>query len=484
MSVSSPSKGYIDDQRALVAVDLGAESCRVSLLRWLDGRPCITLIHRFPNAAMPSNGGLRWNLQRIEDGLDAGLRAAAVLAPEGIRSIAVDGWAVDYVRLDTSGRAIADPFCYRDERTVAAEASLHGRISPERMRELTGVQLSRINTLYQLYADPPELQGLPWLNLPEYILYRFGGRRVAELTNASHAQMLDLATRTWSREILAVAGIPFDTMPELVPAGTLVGKLKGALSQLPAFADTVLIAPATHDTASAIAGISAEGNDWAYLSSGTWSLVGTVLEAPCNEPGVHHANFTNLVAASGGILFHKALNGMWLVRQCLEHLESEGISWTIPELITAARLAPLPDALLDVSDPALMLPGNMPQHINRQRTLKNLPPLDENGRNASAFASLIFHSLAAAYAETLVQLARYTGKNLERLYVVGGGSQNAYLNELTEATTGLRVVRASAESSTLGNFAVQLATLHGMTAQTSCSDVARWAALLALSDSP
>lgn len=469
----------LDEQRALVAIDLGAESCRISLLRRLDGCLVVTLVHRFPNAAVTLNGSLKWSLQTIEDGLDVGLRAAAALAPEGIASIGVDGWAVDYVRLDESGRAVADPFCYRDERTITAEAVLHQRIRPERVIELTGVQLSRINTLYQLCADPLQVQGLPWLNLPEYVLYRLGGRRVAELTNASHTGMLDLVTRSWSQEILDAAGVALHTMPELVPPGTIVGQLKGPLTQLFSFADTFLIAPATHDTASAIAGIPASGQGWAYLSSGTWSLIGTVLDAPCNGPDVHQANFTNLVAAGGGTLFHKALNGMWLIRRCLEGWEREGTSWTIPDLIAAARLVPAPGGLLDVSDPALMLPGPMPHSINQQRVAKHLAVLDEGARNAPAFASLIFHSLAAAYADTLVQLARYTGKHFACLYIVGGGSQNAYLNELTVKATGLRVVRASTESSTLGNFAVQLAALHHRPDSATSVEIIRWAKLLA-----
>ncbi|MEO8734907.1 MAG: FGGY family carbohydrate kinase, partial [Edaphobacter sp.] len=170
------------DTRASIAVDLGAESCRVSLLRWTDGKPAIKLVHRFANAPRQIDGGLRWDLAMIEAGLDDGLRRCAEIATEGVRSIAVDGWAVDYVRVDDEGKPLADPFCYRDERTLEAERSLHRKISPEKLRELTGIQLMRINTVYQLHAD--KLQGLPegrqWLNLPEYILSRWGGAPVAE----------------------------------------------------------------------------------------------------------------------------------------------------------------------------------------------------------------------------------------------------------------------------------------------------------------
>ena len=289
------------DKRASIAVDLGAESCRVSLLQWIEGKPAITLVHRFANAPRERNGSLYWDLAMIEAGLDDGLRQCAAIAEEGVRSIAGDGWAVDYVRVDAAGRALADPFCYRDERTIKAERWLHRRIGAERLRELTGVQLMRINTLYQLYGDA--MQKLPagsqWLNLPEYILSRWGGARVSELTNATHTQMVDLSSRQWCREIFDAAHLDLATAPAIVPPGTQIGRLNGPLAELPPFGDTMLIAPACHDTASAIAGISATGNDWAYISSGTWSLVGTLLEQPQNDAEVFEDNFTNLGAVGG-----------------------------------------------------------------------------------------------------------------------------------------------------------------------------------------
>src|ERR1700679_1370750 len=205
------------DTRALIAVDLGAESCRVSLLRWVSGRAEISLVHRFANAPREVNGGLRWDLAMIEEGLDRGVRECAEIANEGVRSIAVDGWAVDYVRVDEDGKALDDPFCYRDERTVKAERALHRRTGPERLRELTGVQLLRINTLYQLYADAmQELpEGRQWLNLPEYILSQWGGARVAEHTNATHTQMVELYQRHWCREIFNGAQLDLPGAPRI-----------------------------------------------------------------------------------------------------------------------------------------------------------------------------------------------------------------------------------------------------------------------------
>jgi rhamnulokinase len=470
------------DQRASIAVDLGAESCRVSLLRWLDGKPEIRLVHRFANAPREVSGGLHWDLEMIEAGLEDGLRRCAAIATEGVRSIAVDGWAVDYVRLDADGKALADPFCYRDERTIQAERGLHRKIAPERLRELTGVQLIRINTLYQLYAD--KLQGVPegqpWLNLPEYILSRWGGAQVAEFTNATHTGMVELYWREWCGEIFSVAHLDLAAAPKLVPAGTEIGRLCGPLAELPALRDTVLIAPACHDTASAIAGIPATGNDWAYISSGTWSLVGTLLEQPRNDAAAAEENFTNLGAVGGRICFHKNVNGMWLIRQCMEAWAAAGRIWTVPELAAAAEAIEAPHGLLDVDDPDLLLAGRMPQRINAQRVRKGLEALDEGPENAPVFASLIFHSLASRYAEVLERVGFHSGKKLKRLFVVGGGSQNDYLNWLTKEATGLELLRGAAESSTVGNFAVQMAVLEGSrdaVIGAYAEQVSRWAGL-------
>lgn len=467
------------DTRALVAIDLGAESCRVSLLRWIADKPDLTLVYRFPNAPRQTEAGLCWDIAAIESGIDKGLRQAATLAPEGIRSIAVDGWAVDYVRVDATGEAVADPFCYRDKRTVASQSRLHEVISAERLRTLTGVQLSRINTFYQLPCDRSECIDLPWLNLPEYILSRLGGRPVAELTNASHTQLLDLKTRTWSEEIFEVAGVPMETAPELVPSGTAVGRLRGGLTELSAFVNTLLIAPATHDTACAIAGIPACDEEWAYISSGTWSLVGTIIDTPLNSGHSRLHNFTNLVAAGGRTLFHKSVNGMWLIRECLEHWMEQGESWSLTDLIAAAELLPPPDVFLDVDDPELLLPGNMPGRINKQRGTLGLPALKEGSRDAPVLAGLIFHSLAARYGSVLSLLAALTGKTFNRIYIVGGASQNLFLNRLAEIATGVPIVRASPESSTLGNFAVQLAMLDSGLQDSSTLEISAWAKVLA-----
>jgi rhamnulokinase len=448
------------EQKALAAVDLGAESCRVSLLRWVDGVPEISLVHRFPNGPVAKDDSLHWDLGMIEAGVDAGLRRCAEIATEGIRSIAVDGWAVDYVRLGEDGKPLGDPFCYRDLRTVAAEKWLHERIAPARLREITAIQPSRINTLYQLVAD--HLAGLPagrgWLNLPEYLLYKLGGRAVSERTMAAHGQLVDVATRSWSDEVFTAAGIDLSGAHPLVEPGTDLGELTGELAAIPAFHGARLIAPGCHDTASAIAGIPAVGDDWAYISSGTWSLVGTLVDQPVPLEGAETAGFTNLAACGGRTCFHANLNGMWPLRQCMEQW---GSSWPIAELVAAAESLNAPPALINMDEPGMLLPGEMMQRINAQLRANGNAPLKEDAAHAPQYANLIFHSLAARYRQVLEVISRLSGKRLKRIFIVGGGSKNVYLNRLIAAATGLEVHRGSSESSTIGSFAIQQAVLAG-----------------------
>jgi rhamnulokinase len=466
---------------ALIAVDLGAESCRVSLLRWIHGQPQICLAHRLPNSASNHGTGLHWDISAICKGIEEGLRVCAQLAPEGIAAIGVDGWAVDYVRLGPEGRPIDDPFCYRDERTVASQRQVHSRISPQRLYELTGVQILALNTLYQLSADRDTLQGLPWVNVPEFVLHWLGGRRVSEYTNATCTQLLGVRDRAWCPEVFASAGLELGAAPPVVRPGTDIGHLQGPLTSLPEFHKTRLIAPACHDTASAIAGIPGQGDDWGFISSGTWSLVGCVLDSPCVSEAARSANFSNEGGVGGRIYFLKNVNGMWLLRQCMEQWRLQGEIWTVEQLVAACADLPAPECLFDVDQPDLLLPGDMPGRINAQLKSAGKTPISDGPGMPAQMANLIFHSLADRYAAVLQNASTITGRALKRLYVVGGGSRNALLNRLTARAIGLEVLTASTESTTVGNFAIQLAALDGDYADgigVSAGAVAQWAGIL------
>lgn len=469
------------ERRAIVAIDLGAESCRVSLLRWLDLSPQVIIVHRFPNGPMQSGNELRWDLNAICAGVEEGLARCAYLAPEGITSIAVDGWAVDYVRLDAQGCPSPLPFCYRDQRTAEAEERVHRKLSADYLYSLTGIQNLRINTIYQLYAD--RIAGLPasmpWLNLPEYVLYRLGGRRISEYTNATHTGLLDARTKTWCKEIFNALDLDLSAAPELVPPGTDVGTLRGPLADLPEFRSTRLIAPACHDTASAIAGIASKGDPWAYISSGTWSLAGALLDAPLTSSDAHERGFSNLGAAGGRICFHCNVNGMWILKQCIDSWRDR--NFDPADLAAAAERLPPPEALLHLDDPDLLLPANMPARINAQLQRRGFAAIPQTSEAAPAFASLIFHSLAARYAEVLSGLREVTGREFQQIHIVGGGSRNHFLNILTEKATRLKVSAGHIESSTIGNFAIQLAALEQLECvarSPTARQIAEWAGIL------
>jgi rhamnulokinase len=450
-------------KKALVAVDLGGESCRVSLLRWVQGNPSLQLIHRFSNGPFADGRHLYWDIGRVYDGVEKGIRLCADVASEGIAAIGVDGWGVDYVRMKPDGQPLNNPFCYRDERTVAAEEQVHKIISREKLYSLTGIQFLRINTLYQLYADRADGidESLPWLQVPEYITHRLGGEPVSEYTNVTHSALVSLDTRDWCREIFDAVGLDMNAAHRIVPPGSVVGRLRPALATLPALSETQLIIPACHDTASAIAGIPADGDDWAFISSGTWSLIGTLLDSPCGTREAREKNFTNLGGAGKKICFLRNVNGMWLLTQCVHQWNSQGYDVPLDELIEACAELPAPKYLLDVDDPELLLPGNLPAVINSHRLRAGREPLSNGREGIVRMANLVIHSLAARYAKILAEMVEITRKKIRRVYIVGGGARNDLLNRLTGELTGFEIVVGSPESSTMGNFAIQLASLAG-----------------------
>ena len=470
-------------QRGRIAIDLGAESCRVSLLRWSDGQPTLKLIHRIPNGPVHVDGYLRWPFDTILSGLEDGLRKAAEAAPEGIASIAVDGWAVDYVRLGIDGRALANPFCYRDERTIASKDAADRIVASEEMFRKTGAQPLRINTVYQLLADIAANSEAPWINLPEYVLYRLGGRRVAEYTNATHTGLVDIETGQWSEELLQRLKLSKEALPTVVPTGTMVGKLTGRLAALDAFRETELIVPACHDTASAIAGIPSSLVKTAYICSGTWSLVGTLIEKPIVTAEAMRAGFTNQGAAGGGFCFHTNVNGMWILKQCLESWRKAGRTWTIESLIAeAADRGDFP-GIVPVDAPPLLLDYQMPARLNEQLRLCGCATIEDCAGNEPAFARMIFESLAARYVAALSSLEQMLGEKLERIHILGGGALNQLLTQLTAQRAGLPVETGNVEGSTVGNLAVQLASAEASGKPLRAEDVRKWARRLSTAES-
>ena len=459
-------------EAARVAIDLGAESCRVSLLRWTSGHsgslrtgpgprgddPSIEVIHRIPNGPVRRGDSLCWPLTRILAGLEEGLREAAAVAPEGIASIGVDSWSVDYVRLAPDGTMLREPFCYRDERTTVTKESANRIISSFDLYRRTGTCPLKINTVYQLLAD--SAAGIdnraPWVMLPEFVLYWLSGHRVAEYTNATHTGLVNLETGDWDAELFEFLGLALEAAPQIVPTGTVLGPLIGKLAQLDAFRATQIIAPATHDTASAIAGIPTDLSSAAYISSGTWSLVGTIIQNPVTTRHAFDAGYTNIGAAAGGLLFHSLINSMWVLKQCMDAWASQGRRWPIENLIQEAAACNT-GGVLDLDAETLMLDSEMPRRINSELTRLGFDEIPDVAGNEPLFARTIFESLARRYASATANLENMLGRKLDRIHMIGGATRNKLLVELTEQRTGLPVEIGETESATIGNLAAQLA---------------------------
>jgi len=465
---------------ARVAIDLGAESCRVSLLRWVDGKPAVDVIHRIPNGPKHRGDTLYWPLKQMLAGLEEGLRKAAAAAPEGIASIGVDSWSVDYVRLAPDGSMLCEPFCYRDERTVKSKQAADAIISPFDIYQRTGAYPLNLNTVYQLMADPAAGidKRAPWVMFPEYILYWLSGRRVGEYTNSTHTGLVNLKTGTWDAELFEMLGLAVEAAPPLAPTGTVLGPITGPLAALDAFRSAQIIAPATHDTASAIAGIAKDLSSAAYISSGTWSLVGTVTQTPVTTRHAFDAGYTNIGAAGGGLLFHSLINSMWVLKQCMDGWAAEGRPWPIEKIVQEAAACKAPTGVLDMDAPTLMLDSGMPERINKELVRMGFDAIPDVAGNEPLFARTIFESLALRYASALANLEKMLGRKLDRIHMIGGATRNKLLIELTEKQTGLKVEIGETESSTVGSLAIQLAASEAAGERVTPEAIRKWAKVL------
>ena len=294
--------------------------------------------------------------------------------------------------------------------------------------------------------------------MPEFILHWLGARRVSEYTHATHTGLVDLKTRDWSSEVFRLLDIPIDAAPPIVHAGTVVGRVTGPLAALDAFRETQLIVPACHDTASAIAGIPTNLGSAAYISSGTWSLVGTLTSVPVTTRAAFDSGYTNLGAATGDLMFHSLINSMWVLKQCMDSWAAQGRAWKIEDIVQQAAACDISTGLLDMDAESLMLDTEMPQRINNELTQAGFDPIPDVAGNEPIFARLIFESLSMRYAAALASLEKMLGRRLSAIHMLGGANRNKLLVQLTEQRTGLPVEIGETESSTIGSLAVQLAS--------------------------
>jgi rhamnulokinase len=446
----------------IVAIDLGNSSGRVVLGRWDGARGILRVIYRFPNAYEERHGHVVWDTERIWGEILNGIRAAAAETHGQIESIGLDAWGAEYILVDRKGERIGEAFCLRDPRNVGAMERAFTIVPRKRIYEITGIQVMPVNALYGLIAhreeSPQEWErAWVWLGTPEYYLFRMTGIPFAEWTNAPNSQMMDAFTKTWSRELCEAFGLSLGKFPPIVPTGTILGRLRPALAAELGLPHTQVIAPACHDTGSAVGAIPYPHHDLGFISSGTWSLVGTVLPAPLVSELGYELNLTNEGGVGGTIRYLRNVIGLWLVQEVLREWNEQGMAITAAQLSEQCMEATVDGPYVEVSDEKTFLaPGNMVARLNAELKARGF---QEETRPAP-LAAIIFRSLARRYAQVFDGLKRCTGKSLRRVCIVGGGVKNEALNRLTALATGLEVARGESEATLIGNVAVQVAALE------------------------
>ena len=438
------SAGYL-------AVDLGAESGRVVLGRFDGGRVSLEEFHRFPNTPARLPDGLHWDVLRILSEIKDGL--AKAVREEEIEGIGIDSWGVDFGLLDGEGALVSNPYHHRDARTEGMMDEAFGLVGKEEIYRTTGIQFLPINTLYQLLA----MRGSPLLEaaetmllIPDLMNYWLTGEKACEYTNATTTQLLDLQDGGWSTDLLKGLDLPSRILAPIVQPATELGPL------LPGVAEEVgagppVFAVASHDTASAVVAVPAEGEDFAYISSGTWSLVGVELPSPVTTEEGLRANFTNEGGFGGKTRLLKNVMGLWLLQECRRQWAREGYEYTYEELARLAEDAPPAGPLVDPDHPAFLAPGDMASRIRSFCEETGQRPPQE----PAAVTRCVFESLALKYRHALEQAENLAGRAIGTINVVGGGSQNSLLCQLTADATRRPVLAGPVEATALGNLMVQ-----------------------------
>ena len=435
--------------RVFGAVDIGASGGRVMAGVVEDGRVALHPVHRFDNGIIERAGHLCWDVGRLFGEVLLGLSGLGQEFPT-VESIGIDTWAVDYALLDAAGDLVDEPIAYRDDRSVEVVAAVHARMAPDELFARNGLQHLPFTTLYQLAADAEEGRtGARLLLLPDLLAHWLTGVARTERTNASTTGLLDVRTGDWDPDLLALAGVTPGMLPPLEEPGTVRGPVPRELAlALGLPTSCVVTSVASHDTASAVVGVPAATDRFAYVASGTWSLVGVETAAPVLTAAAREAGFTNEGGVDGRTRLLRNVGGLWLLEECRRE-------WGEPDLVAlleAAAARPVGGPVVDVDDPGFIPPGGMPGRI----AAAGGPPADDHG----AVARCVLDSLAAGYARTVDRAVALTGREVDVVHIVGGGAQGALLCQLTADATRRPVVAGPVEATALGNVLVQ-ARAHG-----------------------
>lgn len=447
---------------AVAAVDLGASSGRVILGRVGQDTLALDELHRFPNEPVHLPDGLHWDALALYREVLAGL-ARVARAEANVRSIGVDSWAIDYGLLDSDGRLLGNPYAYRDPRVTRGVEWVHARVPRETLSARTGLQFLPFNTIYQLAASigSPELESAAMLLLiPDLIGYWLSGVPIAEATNASTTGLFDVATRGWAMDLVEAAGLPTRILQELRSPGESLAPLRPEVAEATGVpSSAVLTLVGSHDTASAVVGVPAEDESFAYISCGTWALVGVELDSPIVTEDSRAANFTNEGGVDGQIRFLRNVTGLWLLQESLRAWENAGSPEDLGTLLAAAAGLPPGGPLIDPDEPGFLPPGDMPARIVDACRASDQPVPSSR----PALVRCILDSLAAAFARTVREAARLSGRDIRVVHLVGGGSRNDLLCQLTADACELSVIAGPVEATAIGNVLVQART-HGFVA--------------------
>lgn len=439
-----------------IAVDLGAGSGRVCLVGVAPGELLVEEVSRFRYPASQSMGHLRWDLAQIFVEIRTGVRAAGERARQlgrPVRSLGVDSWGVDYGLVNADGELIEQPICYRDKRTQGVMDQVFRLVPREEIFSRTGIQFLVFNTLFQIYAHARA--GIPksaahLLLIPDLINFFLTGRANTEYSNATTTQLVNAKSKTWDWEMIDCLNLPARLLADIVPAGTDLGPIRPELVDEPGLDGVHVITPATHDTGSAVAGAPLQ-DGWAYISSGTWSLVGIERDTPLINPEVARENFTNEGGATGSIRFLKNVMGLWILESCRREWREAGIDVDCNNLLKQVETLPSGGALIFPDDPCFLNPPSMLEAIALQLAEREeRSPIDQ-----PAVAKLILDSLALRYASVLRSIETLTNRKIIGVQIVGGGSQNDYLNQATADATGLPVLAGPVEATVIGNALIQ-----------------------------
>ncbi len=442
-----------------LAMDFGASSGRAMLGTLEDGRLNLRELHRFSNDPVELAGRLQWDLPRLFFEIKQSLNKAA---REGVRiaSIGIDTWGVDYGLLDARGRLLGDPVHYRDRRTDGRMEEAFARVAKEEIYARTGLALLPFNTLYQLFTQAQEGDALlscasDLLFMPDLMAYLLTGVKGCEYTIASTSQMLSPRTRSWDGELLQKLGIPTHLLLPVTEPGVVRGTLLSEIARETGVGEVPVVAVAGHDTASAVAAVPALDEDFAYISSGTWSLVGIETHEPVISAEAREANLTNEGGVDGTIRVLKNVMGLWIIQECRREWERRGCALTFAQIAQQAQEAPAFAALFDPDEEDFMTPGDMPAKIAAccRRTGQRAP------ETVGAVARAVFESLALKYRWTVQKLEKARGSAIGTLHIVGGGSNNALLNQFTADALGIPVITGPSEATAIGNLMMQAKAL-------------------------